>query len=163
MKKGKTRQVLYVYSNVELCSCNHCCSGKAINITYSEYVFVALSIQHALHMRRIVICCLPGSALFSTLFHKRHEFRKKKTVVEHKIYVFITINQLDELNFIISLFQASTCFKHTCSSSRGQNWVLSQSVHGTATYRCNDTRDCIKQFLPSWRWAHVLETCTGLK
>ena len=41
--------------------------------------------------------------------------------------------------------------------------VLSQSVHGTATYRCDDTRDCIIQFLPSWRWAHVLETCRGLK
>jgi len=26
--------------------------------------------------------------------------------------------------------------------------VLSQSVHGTATYRCDDTRDCITQFCP---------------
>ena len=27
-------------------SSNHCCSGKAINITYCECVFVALGIQH---------------------------------------------------------------------------------------------------------------------
>ena len=27
---------------------NHCCSGKAINIKYYEYVFVALFIQHAI-------------------------------------------------------------------------------------------------------------------
>ena len=28
------------------------------------------------------------------------------------IYLFININQLDALNFMISLFQASTCFEH---------------------------------------------------
>ena len=28
------------------------------------------------------------------------------------IYLFLNINQLDALNFIISLFQASTCFEH---------------------------------------------------
>ena len=27
----------------------------------------------------------------------------------------LNINQLDALNFIISLFQASTCFEHMCS------------------------------------------------
>ena len=36
------------------------------------------------------------------------------------IYLFLNINQLDALNFIISLFQASTCFEHMCSSSGGQ-------------------------------------------
>ena len=30
------------------------------------------------------------------------------------IILFIHINQLDALNFIISLFQASTCFEHMC-------------------------------------------------
>ena len=28
------------------------------------------------------------------------------------VRLFLNINQLDELNFIISLFQASTCFEH---------------------------------------------------
>ena len=36
------------------------------------------------------------------------------------IYLFINNNQLDALNFIISSFQASTCFEHMCSSSGGQ-------------------------------------------
>ena len=31
------------------------------------------------------------------------------------IYLFLNINQLDALNFIIRLFQASTCFEHMCS------------------------------------------------
>jgi len=37
---------------------------KAISIKYSEGVFVALVIQHAKRMRRIVICSLSGSAKF---------------------------------------------------------------------------------------------------
>ena len=78
------------------------------------------------------------------------------------IYFFINIIQLDALNFIISLFQASTCFEHMCSLSGGQKLYYTvsgivtaiggrpvQSVYGTATYRCDDTRDCIIQFLPS--------------
>ena len=48
------------------------------------------------------------------------------------LYLFININQLDTLNFIIILFHP----------------VLSQSVHGTAICRCDDTRDCIIQFCP---------------
>ena len=40
--------------------------------------------------------------------------------------------------------------------------VLSQPVHKTATYRCDDTRDCIVQFWPSDN-EHVLETCRGMK
>ena len=44
------------------------------------------------------------------------------------IYLFININQLDALNFIISLFQASTCFEHMCSSSGGQNCIIQSLV-----------------------------------
>jgi hypothetical protein len=38
---------MYVLRNIEVRSCNHCCSGKAISITYYECVSVALGIQHA--------------------------------------------------------------------------------------------------------------------
>ena len=46
---------------------------------------------------------------------------------------------------------------------RGLDAVLSQSVHQTATYRCDDTRDCIVQFWPPDDEHVVLETCTGMK
>jgi hypothetical protein len=35
------------HCNIEAHSYNHGCSGKAINVTYSECVFLALVIQHA--------------------------------------------------------------------------------------------------------------------
>ena len=49
----------------------------------------------------------------------------------YTVYLFININQLDALNFIISLFQASTCFEHMCSSSGGQK--LYYTVSGIIT------------------------------
>jgi hypothetical protein len=57
------KQAMYVYRNIDARSCNHCCCGKAINITYAECLSVALGIQYALRMRHIVICGLPGSGV----------------------------------------------------------------------------------------------------
>jgi len=45
--------------------------------------------------------------------------------------LFLNIHQLDALNFIIGLFQASTCFEHMCSSSGGQK--LYYTVSGIIT------------------------------
>ena len=42
---------MYVERNIEGRSCNHCCSGKAVGVTYSECVSVALGIQHGMRMR----------------------------------------------------------------------------------------------------------------
>ena len=54
---------MYVKCNVEGRSCNNSCSGRAISVTYCEYGFVALGIQHAKRMRRVVICGLSGSTI----------------------------------------------------------------------------------------------------
>jgi len=68
----------YAYTrNIEALSINHSCSGKAISITYSKCVFVALFIQHAMRMCRVVLSPVvyPAISYFSTLSHKRHDFR----------------------------------------------------------------------------------------
>ena len=50
-------------------------------------------------------------------------------ILSHEnIYLFININQLDALNFIMSLFKASTCFEHMCSSSGVQNRTIQPLV-----------------------------------
>jgi hypothetical protein len=43
---NKTVNLKYVQRNIEAHSCNHCCSGKAVRIAYSESVFVALVRVH---------------------------------------------------------------------------------------------------------------------
>ena len=40
--------------------------------------------------------------------------------------------------------------------------VISQPVHRTATYRCDDTRCCIIQLLPPDVEHIVLKTCRGI-
>ena len=51
-----TGNVSTVQRNTEARSCNHCCSGNAILITYSGFVFVALTIQQVMCMRHIAMC-----------------------------------------------------------------------------------------------------------
>jgi hypothetical protein len=43
-----------IQSYIELPSYNHWCHGKAVSITYSGCVFVALVTQNAMRMRRII-------------------------------------------------------------------------------------------------------------
>jgi hypothetical protein len=87
-----TKQAMYVQRHIDRLSCNRCCTGKT-NITYSQCVSVALGIQHAKHMHRVMssVTCLVLTH-FSTLSHKRYDFRKKK-IIEHKmcfdfLYIF---------------------------------------------------------------------------
>ena len=82
-------------------------------------------------------------------------------------YIYFNINQLDALNFIMSLFHASTYFEHKCSSSGGQNCTIqslvsSHSVGGRPVHRLRYQR-LYSTILASWRWALVLETCRGMK
>jgi hypothetical protein len=57
-------------------SCNHFLRAKVVRIAYSEYVFVAIDIQHVVHMRHISFVASTAVRYTSTLFHKRQDFRE---------------------------------------------------------------------------------------
>jgi len=73
-----------VSRNNEARSYNHCCSVKAISITFTEYVFVSIVTQHAQHMRLIRLSSVSQAvSYFATVCHKEHGVRKN--VLEQKI------------------------------------------------------------------------------
>ena len=65
---------------------NHCSRRKAISITYSESVSVALLFQHIMRMRRTILpfVACPALPYFSTLSQKEQDFLEKK-FIEHKM------------------------------------------------------------------------------
>jgi hypothetical protein len=94
--------------NIEARSRNNCCRGKAINITYSKFVSVALVILPVKRMRRIILSSVACLALpyFSTLSHKRHDFRGGGNVIEHKICVCLFLLQpLSETFLFLRIIQ----------------------------------------------------------
>jgi hypothetical protein len=64
---NKTGNVLYV-CHTEARSPNHFCRGTATSITYSECVFVALLIQNAKRMRRILLSSVAYLVLLYIFF-----------------------------------------------------------------------------------------------
>ena len=60
--------------NTEVRSRNHCCHGKEIRNTSSECVFVALVVQHAKDMRRVILSSVACLDLhyFSRIFGKKN-------------------------------------------------------------------------------------------
>ena len=78
-----------MYRHIQARSRKHCSRGKAMTIMNCECVSIALVIQYAKRMRRIILSYVVSPALpyFYTLSHKRHDFRKK--VIEGKMCFLI--------------------------------------------------------------------------
>jgi len=83
-----TGKAIHVSRNIKGRSYYHCYSGRAISMTYCECGFVALGIQHATHMRHIIICDLHHSTIFFSHYLINGTILEK-TVAEHKMCVLI--------------------------------------------------------------------------
>jgi hypothetical protein len=66
---------------------NHCCHWKALSITYSECVYVASVIQHAVHMHPIILTSVTCLPYFRTFCYKGYDLRTNFT--EQKMWIFI--------------------------------------------------------------------------
>jgi hypothetical protein len=75
------RQRMYK-SNIEARSHNHCCHGKEISITYSEWVFVAFVTHNAKGMRRVILSSVAYLYLqyISGIFEKKYVIGPKTCV-----------------------------------------------------------------------------------
>jgi hypothetical protein len=81
--------------------CNLCCSGKAIRITYSEFVSIALGIQYAMSMRRVTLSSVTCPALHRISHVISHGTIFGKEVIEHKMCVLIFSTTLSPTFFIL--------------------------------------------------------------
>ena len=84
-----TWQALYVSCNIETRSCNRHCSGKTMSITQPECVCVCSLSYPACNAHAPYWHLWPATLynIFSTLSHKRYDFRKK--FAEHKMCALI--------------------------------------------------------------------------
>jgi len=60
---------------------------KSGNLRILSACVLASVIEHAMRMHHIVVLCCPNLKYFSTLSHKRHNFRKN--AIEHELCVLI--------------------------------------------------------------------------
>jgi hypothetical protein len=79
---------------------------KAVSITYSECMYIALICQLAKRLRRIIVSSVacPTLSYFSKLSHKRHDFRGKK-IIENIMCVLMFSKTVVETFIILRIIE----------------------------------------------------------
>ena len=107
----KRNSVVCTYNCVRARVCVVIYTNTTTSITLSESVFLALRIQHVMCKRHIVICGVPGSAIFLHIISKRHNFLKK--LLNTKCVVWYSLQLLSE----------------TFLNLRGTEWDMIKNVY----------------------------------
>jgi len=97
--KKRESEVMYVQRNLEAHASNNCCRPKAISITYSECVFLALVIQHAKRFARNLICGLSGCILFLHIIPYTARSSGKKVIERTACFKFLYKFRLKHFSF----------------------------------------------------------------
>ena len=120
MSKSVSQRCAILHNLASLCTYRFQCCVKYYRVSRS--VSQCCTILHNL-----------SDVLYRAIYHKQmsritsdmqgyhcssSRSTKRKHVLiklQYKDFLYLNINQLDALNFIMSLFHASTCFEHMCS------------------------------------------------
>jgi hypothetical protein len=97
-----------------------CCSRKAISTTYSEYVSVALVIQHAKRMRRVILSSVACLALHNFVLVLINGTIFGKTILNIKCAFWFSLQCSSEIFFILRRILRNMIINIHCFSCKAQ-------------------------------------------
>ena len=124
---GSNRMSLWQTNNTTK---NEAVVGCTVIISYLILRHTSKALRRRSGSRSKVVCVQHTPCIQTKRFEKPY-VKKFDVLLTVHLSIFISvINQLDAKNicFTISLFHASTCFEHMCSSSGGQNCITQPLV-----------------------------------